>query len=71
MRSTKLSTGPNIVRRVAITPLSLPLTQRKAAGRSAFVARASSNGTIRIGINGGSHFWRMLFVSKITDAVQG
>ena len=56
MRSTKLSTGPNIIRRVALTPLSLPQTQRKAAGRSTLVARASSNGTIRIGINGGSHY---------------
>ena len=53
MRSAKLNKGPQIERRVAITQISLPRTQRKAAVRSTLAARASSNGAIRIGINGG------------------
>jgi hypothetical protein len=52
MMSSKLVPGPKIERRAAITPISLPRKQSKAAGRTTLTARASSNGHIRIGING-------------------
>ena len=52
MMSSKLVPGPMIERRAAITPISLPRKQSKAAGRTTLTARASSNGHIRIGING-------------------
>ena len=50
--TSKLVPGPKIERRAAITPIPLPRKLSKAAGRTTLIARASSNGHIRIGING-------------------
>ncbi|CAK0741051.1 hypothetical protein CVIRNUC_001296 [Coccomyxa viridis] len=68
--STSSRPGPKIERYVAITPLTAVSRRTKVAGRSTMAARASSNGNIRIGINGFGRIGRLVLRAALKKGIE-